>query len=124
MFLVVLAFVLPRLPMEELAETAGDVLAGTASAEELEQVVALTIDALIPLDAIIPGPLGVSLERVDDVIIQRVVSRVASLATRRARNRVDTADGAHPIRSAFRRLFRPREVSEAELSVVPIPAAE
>lgn len=124
MFLVVLSLLLARLPLEELAEAAGDVVAGSASAEELEQVITLTIDALIPLDILLPGPLGRRLEEVDDVIIHRAVQHVAAIVTRRARAKGGDADGGHHGRGLFRRLFQPRQVADTDLTLVPIPAAE
>ena len=49
--------------------------------EAIDSIVAL-LDALVPLQALIPGPIGTMLEAADDIAIRKMVEGIASVMQR------------------------------------------
>ena len=81
--LSLLAFVLPRVPWEEVEELVDDVEAGRATEEEVLQVLPAVLDAVIPFDELVAGPVGHLLEAIDDQVARAVAKKIYGLAKKR-----------------------------------------
>ena len=65
---------------EHLIEEAGDLVLDLCepqrSPEQIAQSVARFLDAIVPLDVLIPGPVGLAAEQIDQIAFDRIVTHL------------------------------------------------